>query len=713
MNKPTEKIIVVDDEKGYCDSLCALLGDEGYQVESYQRSKKAVEAIRGAKVDLVLTDIRMPEISGLEILRIVKETDEEIPVVLMTGYASLGSAVEAVSLGAYDYLMKPVEFEQLLRLVKRALEKRRGDLARRQLLEELKISNMILNRRINELNALYEAGKSIGSTLHLKDLLRQIVALASNVTEAQIGSIMLINEAGTHMTIEAAIGLEKEIVALTCLPIGSSIAGSVAQTGEPLMIDDVENDERFQRINKERYGSASLLCVPLTIKNKVIGVINMANKQDKEGFTKNDLKLLTTFASQAAVAVDDANQFEKNRRRLIEFEILNEISGALPSIQSMNDFRKLLINQLTRLFPVDYSMWFRWDAEIRTLIPDGVSGETDIPLTDSGSIDLRRINRDLITLPSLPIDSSHLEDIPALSKLLAGELAKKEYFPTPKAAYMAIPIKRHGELTYVFYLGNNSEHPYSADDVSLAKLVISQAAILFERERALLNATRLLTMGNMISEISHDLRKPLTSIKGGLQIIRQRWPELTESSEFFKSVHDEIQRMNDLVRELVDFSNPNKYQTEKTDLKRLVARAAELVGPDMRKKGIEFESEFEDADWDVIVNKNQILETLLNLFINAIDAMPAGGKLTVRGLIESPKHKKTDYLALKIADTGCGIKKENISRIFDRYYTTKEAGTGLGLSVVERIISAHNGTVAVESVEGQGAVFTIYLPCKQ
>jgi len=274
---------------------------------------------------------------------------------------------------------------------------------------------------------------------------------------------------------------------------------------------------------------------------------------------------------------------------------------------------------------------------------------------------------------------------------------------------MAVPITRQGELAHVLCLGASVPRRYEADDISLSRLVISQAALLFEREQSLLNATRLLTMGNMISEISHDLRKPLTSIKGGLRIVKQRWPEI-ERTDLLSMVDSEINRMNELVRELVDFSNPNKYQTGKVDLREVVRRAAELVGPDLRKRCVEFSESYNAANWEMMVNCNQIVEVLLNLFMNAIDAMPEGGRLTVTGLIEKPEHKKDDYLALKIADSGVGIKKENLPRVFDRYYTSKETGTGLGLAVVERIVSAHNGTLAVESTEGQGTTFTLYFP---
>jgi len=699
MTRTASKIIIVDDEKRMCDSLAALLTGEGHDVVGFQHSPDAIEAVRAQKVDLVITDIRMPVMDGLEILRAVKEIDDGIPVILLTGYASLDSALGAISQGAYDYLLKPIDFNRLEISVNRALESRHAELGRLRLVEELRLSNLILQQRVGELNALYEAGKSIGSSANLNELLRQIVVLAASVTEANVGSIMLVDEAGEYLTIEAAIGLHGEIVRKTRLPLGASIAGFVAKTGEPLIVEDVEKDDRFQRINRERYGAASLLCAPLRIKNTVLGVINMANKGEGQVFTGDDLRLLTNFASQAAVAVDDASQFQKNRRRLVEFEILHDIAGELPGIDSFASFRKVLVEKLQRVFPIDYAIWFDWDGTNQLLTPDGVHGQTDIPLTESGKIDISKISRDTMVITGLDLDNLDLDDIIALS-LLLGEKIKG----------MAVPICRSGDPAFVFYLGAETDRAYSTDDISLAKLVISQASVLFEKEKALLNATRLMTMGNMISEISHDLRKPLTSIRGGLQIVRQRWPELAEDSDFFKMAEEEVHRMNDLVRELVDFSNPNRYETMVLDLRQVVQRASELVGPDLRKHRITFKSEFSEANWEVIANKNQIMEVFLNLFINATDAMPDGGSLSVRGGVEKPPHKNEDYLAIKVIDTGVGIRNDDLPRVFDRYYTSKETGTGLGLAVVERVISSHNGTLHIDSVEGKGTTFSVYFP---
>lgn len=706
----SEKIFVIDDEKRMCDSLSALLSGEGYRVAAFQNSADAIAALGHDRVDLVITDIKMAGPDGLEILRLVKEIDPAIPVILMTGYGALDTALEAIARGAYDYLLKPVEFAYLELAVRRALEKRRSELAEARLMEELKISNIILKRRLDELDALYEAGKSIGSSANLGELLRQIVVLASTVTEAQVGSIMLLDERREFLRLAAAIGLEPEVVASTRLPVGESIAGYVAKTGEPLVIQDVEQDAKFRRINNEKYGAASLLCIPLRIKNSVLGVINMANKQGGGVFTNDDLRLLTTFASQAAVAVDDAYQFEKSRRRLAEFEILHEISSQMHTIESVGRFREVLVQKLRRIFPIDYAIWFTWNAEAHTLSPEGATGMSEIPLTESGKIDLSRVRSDSIAINNIDLAKFDLDDIPALSAALAQRLAGHRHYPPPDRAYMAIPMLRSGELAHVLYLGSSVEQGYSDDDIALARLVISQSAVLFEREKTLVNATRLLTMGSMISEISHDLRRPLNSIRGSMSILWQRHPELLDEMPMLKGLEEEVHRMNELVRELVDFSNPNRYETSKLDLRQTVLRASELVTPDLRKHRIELKTEFANVNWEIIANKNQLIEMFLNLLLNAMDAMTSGGTLTIQGLIERPEHKNTDYLAIRIIDTGGGIRKEHLSRVFDRYFTTKDTGTGLGLAVVDRIVSAHHGTVRVESIEGNGARFTVYFP---
>jgi signal transduction histidine kinase len=171
---------------------------------------------------------------------------------------------------------------------------------------------------------------------------------------------------------------------------------------------------------------------------------------------------------------------------------------------------------------------------------------------------------------------------------------------------------------------------------------------------------------------------------------------------------EEVHRLNELVRELVDFSNPNKYQTERIDLRVILDRALQLVKGDLEKKKIACKTEFENNLPDIFVNKNQIMEMFLNLIINAIDAMDDNGTLSLKA--EKYDTDMAKAVKIEISDTGCGIDDKDLAAIFDRYYTKKETGTGLGLAVVERIVSAHGGKIEVKSKKGVGTNFSIYLP---
>ncbi len=690
--KARERILVIDDEKRMCDSLTALLSESGFDVSAFRESEKAADEIKMGNFDLIVSDIKMPGMTGLDLLRLARDIDPQALVVLMTGYGSLESAIEAINEGAYDYLLKPVEFPQLELVIKRGLERRRLGRAKSFLLTELQDKNKSLSDRLDEINGLYMASKSLGSTIELEDLLSNMIDLATGVLKADIGSIMLVDEEQEYLTIAAAKGLSTEIVRRTKTPIGTSISGHVAKTGEPLFISNVEEDSRFKRENREeRYGKASLLSVPLQIQNKVIGVINMASKASGGEFGEHDLKLLTTFATQAAVAIDNAAKFTQLKRRVDELSTLQEISDAMSRAGTVANLQEIIFWGLRNLMPADMSLWFKWNSKNNTLTFAGGAGNALVDLNVSITAD--------------PNDISTPDKAKAL---LLKHLPSEEESQIPRKSFTVFLINNEAGLAYLFCLTASVENCFSEEDEKIAGLIAGQAATMYEREKAILNATRLLTMGNMISEISHDMRKPLTNIRGGLQIMRSRWPELAEDSDMFKMAEEEVLRLNELVRELVDFSNPNKYQTERVDLVKIFERAIQLVGRDLETKGIEYTFNFEDDLPEIFVNKNQVMEMLLNLLINALDAIDDEGKIAVN--MSKTVFEGRKMIKVEITDTGCGIEQKDKAIIFDRYYTSKDTGTGLGLAVVERIVSAHSGRIELESERGVGTTFTILLP---
>jgi len=689
------KILVIDDEERMCQSLVAILKDLGYQAKAVSQANLALKEIEKDNYDLIVSDIKMPDLDGFDILKLTKRQNKDTLIIFMTAYASLESAVQALNLGAYDYLTKPLDFEKFRLTVQRALEKRELDQGKNLLLVALKQKNLELKQKVSELNALYQTGKSLSSTADLKRLLNQIISLATKVIGAKTGSVMLINPEIRELYISAAIGLEKEVIQNTRLKMGSSIAGFVAEKGTPLMIENVEKDIRFQRINKQKYETKSLLSVPLKIKNKVLGVINLNNKIDGTPFSKSDLQLLITFASQAAIAIESAYIFEQMKRKNQELNLLYEIATGVSNLEDFREIASFIFAKLKKLLPLDFCLWLDWDSE---------SEKVSLGFQESNDKKFR------LKELQLNLNKKEISDLRKLRNKLYQNLKPlfKEDFTAQHL--VAVPILTEGSLQGIFCLGNQQSQVLSESDATLISIVASQAASVYEREKAILNATRLVTMGNMISEISHDLKKPLTNIKGSLQILRQKITLKRETQNLLDSTEEEIFRLTELVKELVNFSNPSKYQPERKGLLPILEKAISLVESDSISGKIVIKKELASDLPPVFVNEKEILESFLNLIFNAIESMPKGGELKVKAKHTYLGEEEKEFIQVTIADQGMGIPPENLARIFERYFTTKEGGTGLGLAVVDRIIKAHNGFIRVESQPQSGTTFMVFLP---
>jgi K+-sensing histidine kinase KdpD len=676
-----EKILIVDDEERMGQSLSRLLSGLGYQTKIIVDAGQAVREIRDQSYDLVLTDIKMPGLDGFDLLKTAKGKDKDAVVVFMTGYGSLESAVKAISLGAYDYLLKPLELEDLKLTIQRGLEKRKADLEKSKLLSDLKAANLALEKRVGELDALYQAGKSISTTVELTELQGSLLELASQVIGAKTGSLMLLDTEKKELQIQAAIGLEPKIVKNTVLKLGDSIAGYVAEKGVPLMVEDVESDARFRRINKAKYETRSLLSVPLKIQNKVIGVINLNNKLDGSAFTSDDLRLLTTFASQAAAAIDDTHQFNQVKNKAGQLSVLYEVATGLSTLTAeFKEVAHFIYAKLKNVVPVDYCLWFAWSEKEEVL---------ELRQTE-GVLESQKH-----TQIEVPFGKDELFQIDKLKNRLEKKSSKIEAPGCRLGTFLAVPILAEGSLHGVFCVGNSESLPISQAQKEIVSIVASQAASVYERQKALLNATRLITMGNLISEISHDLKKPLTNIKNSLQILREKKLPGDGSQALLASSEQEVMRLAELVKELVNFSKPESYQPKRKSVAAILDKAVVLIEPDLSSKKIVLRKKYSKDLPSLLVNEKSLLEAFLNILINALDSMPKAGKLTLSGKVEWLDEHQKDFLRLSFQDSGCGIAEENLSRICERYFTTKEEGSGLGLAVVDRVVKAHNGFMKV------------------
>ncbi len=689
------KILIVDDEKRMCESLSRLLTGLGYETRTTENPKTALEEIHLDAYDLILTDIKMPSMDGFDLLKAVKEKDKDALVVFMTGYGSLESALEAMSQGAYDYLLKPLELEDLKKTIQRGMEKRKADQEKNQLLREIQTTNHILAKRVQELDALYQAGKSISTTVELNQFLSTLLLLATKVIGAKVGSIMLLDEEKKELTIKAAIGLDQEVVQKTVLQLGDSISGYVAEKGMPLIVEDVESDPRFKRINKTKYETHSLLSAPLRFKDRVMGVINLNNKQDGSIFTADDLRLLATFAYQAAIAIDDAYHYNQVNNKANQLSVLYEVATGIPNLGEFKEVAQFIFLKLREIVPVDSCLWLSWNKKEQLLHLQYAEGE---------------IKPILIGELEIPFKTDEVFNSERLLKRLEESLAPGQAKTVKEWSFTLVPILAADSLHGIFCVGSSAGLEITQPQKEIVSIVASQAAYLYERQQALSNATRLMTMGNLISEITHDLKKPLTNIRSALQILREKQNSGKSQKELLLSAEQEILRLTGLVQELLSFSQPDNYQSHRKSIVPIMDKALKLTESDLEQRKIKLSKKYAKSLPAIMVNEKSLLEVFLNILLNALESMSAGGKLSVSIDRNQPPGQIKEYLNVTISDTGAGISPDNLEKIFERYYTTKEAGSGLGLAVVDRVIKAHNGYLKVKSTPGKGTVFSIFLP---
>ena len=215
---------------------------------------------------------------------------------------------------------------------------------------------------------------------------------------------------------------------------------------------------------------------------------------------------------------------------------------------------------------------------------------------------------------------------------------------------------------------------------------------------------RLAALGRLVAGMAHEIRNPLNSIRGFSQHLQGRLPAGTAERKSADTIVREVDRLNRVITELLDFSRPKQPILDSMDLNRVIRSILNLVEREATSQGVKCVDELNSDPVYIIGDEDSIKQLLLNLFLNAFQAMPDGGVLTLKTMVDNT------WSVLTLADTGPGITEEDQERIFEPFYTTKDEGTGLGLSIVHRIVLDHDGEIRVQSSPGKGTEFIIRFP---
>ena len=301
-----QKVLIIDDRRENIVFLANnVLKPQGYDIITAMDGEKGLHKALEEKPDLIIMDLRMPKMTGLEVLTALREKQCNIPVILTTFHGSEGVAIRAFRLGAKDYVIKPYTVEEMEKAIKRALDEGRPE-EKAQLNERIKEINQQLERRVRELGTLHDIGKAVTSLLDLEKVLNRVVEAAVFLTGAEEGLLLLVDKETKELYMRAAKGLSQREARSFRVKVEDSLSGKVITTGKPIMVNNVQGQVKL----KTGYLVKSLLHVPLKLRDEIIGVLSVHNRVSTKAFIENDLRTLTALADYAAVAIENARLYQ-------------------------------------------------------------------------------------------------------------------------------------------------------------------------------------------------------------------------------------------------------------------------------------------------------------------------------------------------------------------------------------------------------------------
>ena len=619
------RILVVDDEMGPRESLRMILKPR-HDIATADSGEAALRTLRTFHPDLIFMDIKMPQMDGIELLRRIKAIDHSIEVVMITAYASLETVKNALTHGAFEYLIKPFSRQDLEETVRRALARRQTDLGTRNQLTSL----------VDEMRAL------AGKTRDLEEEARREQAEQSlRVTQLSILR-------------EISRGL------LGQLDLTQLIATITDQLRAALGYDDVRI--HLGSAPDEGLAGANGVVCPIRDDGNTLGYLAAANQASARPIDPRERELLEMLSDYLAVAI-------RNSR------LYGQIADTKRSLEQL------------------------------------------IQSAGDGIISVDRDDRVVGWNPA----AERIFGIPtttAVARPITELLPREQYVAARGALSPESPVR-------VFEVSSRREDGSGLNlAVTLSALtgrdgqiegmlaIVHDTTAQRELEAQMLQSEKLTALGQMAGGIAHDFNNLLQAILGYAQLMGKNPANV-----------DVVRRGLDVIEAAATGGAETGWRIQKfarlrpdepfvsLDLNAVVNDAVAITQPRWEERsakgGLPLRMELKLPPIPAVMGRpSELNEVVTNLILNAIDAMPAGGTLTIHTHVE-----RGDVVVLTVADTGTGMPEAVRKRVFDPFFTTKgEAGTGLGLSVSYSIVKRHSGEMRVDSVLGRGTMFTIVLP---
>ncbi len=574
-------------------------------------------------------------------------------------------------------------------------------------LRELQAENQRLRRAVDELSVLTSIGSAIGATIDLGELIGLIVQESIRYLKAEQAAVMLFDDEVGGDPFRTMVRKTHSDTDVVPFRFGQQLTGWMLKNRKPLVINDLKSDERFKLIARD-LPMRSILSVPLRAKGEMVGLLNVFNKRGDDGFTVEDQRLLSIIGSQSAPIVENARLYEELRRRTLALE------------DSETRFRSLMQEAGEAIFLADV------DLRIRDL------NQQAEKLT--GSQRLVLLGRLLVDVLPIP----ELSDEQVIARLKSAESVRMSFaleqpgqsnvYYDATATVVAYADKQIVQLICLDVTEREQLETHLRHHAEeLEAQVAERTREVRESQSQLVQQEKMASLGALVAGIAHEMNTPIGTINSnadtlGRSLVRLR--ELVNDESCPASVREdkklgkilglleEIARINTLACERIvtivgtlrNFARLDEAELQIADLHEGLDSTLTLVRHEIKNR-ITVERQYGEIP-KIRCHPNQINQVFMNLLVNAAHAIDGQGVITIR------TEAAGDTVRIHISDSGVGIPRENIEKIFDPGFTTKGVGvgTGLGLSICFKIAQDHGGSIDVQSEVGKGTAFTLTLP---
>ncbi len=577
-----------------------------------------------------------------------------------------------------------------------------------------------IQKRLREADALMDIEHALSASerVGIEAILQLIVNSAKELIQgAERAVVHLIDEEGQILIPRAVAGVAEATTGRLNMHVGEGIAGYVIQTGEVIGISDTLTEPRFLNGGTPTM-FRSLITAPIESNERRLGTISIMSRQPGS-FSAADAHLLGALGTYAAIAIGNADLLETTREDLKEINALYRVNQGLAASLDPDRLMKDVTDLLRQNFGYYHVQCYMVEPEQGDLVARHGSGAIGDVLRERG----HRLPRGTgivghVVETGQPFVTTNVHDVPFF--------ARNPLLPNTTSE-LSVPIKIEERVVGALDIQLAPPDHLGPRDLQLLSAVANQLAVALQKAELyteleaslkharemriqLMHSERLALIGRLLASVSHELNNPLQAIQNALFLLKDESALSTQARQDLDVILSEAERMASLIGRLRSTYRPTTADGfEEIHLETVIEDVHRLTSTYMRHRKITFQFSPDGELPAMIGVQDQIRQVVLNLFMNAIDAMPMEGLLAVE-LRRLPEEGK---ILLSVADTGPGIRPELLPHIFEPFVTDKETGTGLGLTITYDIVCQHQGTIEAENLPGGGARFKVWFPVKE